>query len=77
MVHSPSGALSLPYVPERVARGALVAHRHSFAPLGCRSHYRITFVLLSLPLQNDLSDPVFDGVGLSGFKSGANAFLVA
>ena len=25
----------------------------------------------------DHSDPVFDGVGLVGFKSGANAFLVA
>ena len=26
--------------------------------------------------RNDLADPVFDGVGLSGFKSRANAFLL-
>ena len=31
-MHPPSGALPLPYVPARVTRGALVAHRHSFAP---------------------------------------------
>ena len=32
---------------------------------------------LSVSLWNDLSDPVFNGVGLAGFKSGANAFLLA
>ena len=32
---------------------------------------------LSVSLLNDLSDPVFDGVGLAGFKSRANAFLLA
>ena len=32
---------------------------------------------LSVSLYNDLSDPVFDGVGLAGFKSSANAFLLA
>ena len=32
-IHSLSGALPLPYVPARVTRVALVAHRHSFAPL--------------------------------------------
>ena len=26
---------------------------------------------------NDLVDPVFDGVGLAGFKSRSNAFLLA
>ena len=31
----------------------------------------------SLSLWNGLSDPVFDGVGLAGFKSRANAFLLA
>ena len=31
-MHHLSGALALPYVPARVTRGALVAHRHSFAP---------------------------------------------
>ena len=73
-----SGALPLPYVPARVTRGAPVVHRHSFAPPRCRtSQYRRSFVPLSVSLSNDLSDPVFDGVGLAGFKSRANAFLLA
>ena len=75
-MHPLSGALPLPYVPTCVARGALVAHRHSFAPLRCRtSQYRRSFVPISVSLWNDLSDSVFDGVGLAGFKSRANAFL--
>ena len=41
------------------------------------SQYRRTFIPLSVSLWNDLSDPVFDGVGLAGFKSRANAFLLA
>ena len=77
-MHPLSGALHLPYVPARVTRGALVAHRHSFASPCCRtSPYRKTFVLLSVSLWNDLSDPVFDGVGLADFKSRVNAFLSA
>ena len=44
-VHPPNGALPGPYVPGRVARGALVAHRHTYAPPRCRtSQYRRTFV---------------------------------
>ena len=77
-MHPLSGALSLPYVPARVTRGALVAHRHSFAPPGCRtSQDHRSVVSLSVSLWNDLSDSVFDGVGLAGFKSRANAFLLA
>ena len=77
-MHSLSGALPLMYVPARVPRGALVAHSHSFAPPSCRtSQYRRSFVPLSVSLWNDLSDPVFDGVGLAGFKRRANAFLLA
>ena len=77
-MHPFRGALPLPYVPGRVTRGALVAHWHSFAPPRCRtSQYRRTFVPLSLSLWNDLSDPVFDSVLLEGFKSRANAFLLA
>ena len=69
-----SGALLLLYVPARVTDGALVAHRHSFAPPRCRtSQYRRTFVPLSVSLWKDL----FDGVGLAGLKSRANAFLLA
>ena len=62
----------------RITRGALVAHRNLIALSRCRtSHYRRSFVPLSVSLWNDLSDPVFDGVGLSGFKSRTNALLVA
>ena len=72
-MHPLSSALPLPYVPARVTRGALVAHRNSFAPPRCRSsQYRRSFVPLSVSLWNDLSDSVFDGVDLAGFKSRAN-----
>ena len=69
---------SLPYVSVRITRGALVAHRQSFAPPRCRSSlYRRTFVLLSESLWNCLGDPVLVGVGLAGFMSIAKAFLLA
>ena len=32
---------------------------------------------LWVSLWNDLANPVFDGVGLEGFKSRANAFLLS
>ena len=35
------------------------------------------FYSLSVSLWNDLSDPLFDSVGLAGFKSRADAFLLA
>ena len=38
------------------------------------SQYRVSFIPLSVSLWNDLADPVFDYVGLAGFKSRANAF---
>ena len=73
-----SGALPLLYVTPRVTHGALLAHRQSFAPLCYRtSQYRRCFVPLSVSLWNDLSDSVFDGAGLVGFKSRANALLLA
>ena len=57
---------------------ALVAHRHSFAPPRCRtSQYHRTFVPLSVSFWNDLSKPVFDTVGLAGFKGRANAVLLS
>ena len=72
------GALPVPYVPVRVTRCAVIAHRFTYAPPRCRtSQYRQTFNPLSVSLWNDLSDPVFYGVGLAGFKSRANAFILA
>ena len=79
-MHLLNDALPGPYVPVRVTRGHMVEHRYTFTytPPGCRtSQYRRTFVLLSVSLWNDLANPVFDGVGLAGFKSRANAFLLA
>ena len=44
-MHPLSCALPSPYVPARVTRDALIAHRHSLAPLRCRtSQCRRTFV---------------------------------
>ena len=71
------GALPVPYVPVRVTRGALIAHRYTYAPPGCRtSQHRMAFIPLSISLWNDLVDPVFDGVGLAGFKSRSNTVFV-
>ena len=77
-MHPLYGALPVPYVLVRVTRGAVIAHRYTYPPSRCRtSQYRRAFIPWSVSLWNDLSDPVFDGVGLAGFKSRANAFLFA
>ena len=53
-----------------------VAHRYTYAPPRCRTLlYSRTFIPFSVSLWNDLANPVFDGVGLVGFKSRANASL--
>ena len=84
-LHPLYGALPVPYVQVRVTAalwshiGTLIAHRHTVhgTPRCRTSQYSITFIPFSVSLWNDLSDPVFDGVGLAGFKSSANAFLLA
>ena len=77
-MHPLYGTLPVPYVPVWVTRGALVAHRYTYVPPRCRtSQYCRTFIPLSVSPWNGLDDPVFDGVGLAGFKSRANAFLLA
>ena len=77
-VHPLNGALPGQYVPARVTRGALVAHRYTYAPPRCRTlQYNRTFIPFSVSLWNDLAHPVFDGVGLAGFKSRANTSLLA
>ena len=76
-VHPLNGALPGPYVPARVTRGALVAHRYTYVPPPCRTlQYSRTFIPFSVSLWNEFADPVFDGVGLAGFKSRANASLL-
>ena len=75
-MHPFNCALPGSYVPVRVTRGALVAHRYTYLAPRCRtSKYHKTFIPLSLSLSNNLADPVFDSVGLAGFKTRANAFL--
>ena len=75
-MHPLCGTLPVPYVPVRVTRGTLIAHRYTYAPPCCRtSQYRRSFIFLSVSLWNDLVDPVFDGVGLAGFKSRSNALV--
>ena len=77
-VHPLNGALPGLYVTVRVTRGALVAHQYTNAPSRCSTlQYSRTFIPFSVSLWNDLANPVFDGVGLDGFKSRANASLLA
>ena len=78
MVYHLNLGLPGPYVPVRVTRDALVAHRYTYAPPRCRtSQYSRTFIPILVSLWNDLDNPVFDGVGLAGFKSRADSFLLA
>ena len=66
-----------PYVPVSVTPGATVAHRYTYAPPRCRtSQYLRTFISVSVSLWNDLTDPVFDGVGLVIFKSRPCFFVI-
>ena len=77
-MHPLYGALPVPYVPVWDKRGAVIANRYTYAPPRCRTlQYRRTFIPLSVSLWDDLSDPVFDGVGPAGFKRRANALLLA
>ena len=74
-MHPRYGAVPEPYVPVRITRDALVAHRYTYASPRCRtSQYRRTFIPPSVSLLNDLGDLVFDGARLATFKSRANAF---
>ena len=66
-----NGALPGPYVPARVTRGALVAHRYTYAQFRCRTlQYSRTFIPFSVSLWNDLACSVFDGVGLAVSRAG-------
>ena len=67
------GALPGPYVPVRLwPHIGTLMRRIAAEP---RSTTGLLF--LSFSLWNDLANPIFDGVGLAGFKGRANAFLWA
>ena len=76
-MHPLSGALSLPYVPRvlLVVLWLLIGTRSRLLVVGLLSIAEALSPNLSL--LNDISGPVFGGVGLAGFKSRANAFLLA
>ena len=77
-VHPLNGALPGLYVPARVTRSALVAHWYTYSQPRCRTlQYSRTFIPYSVSLLNNLANPVFNGLGLVGFKSRANASLLA
>ena len=59
------------------AKKTFEKHLRSVPSTAAQLQYRKTFVPLSVSLWNNLGDPVFNGVGLAGFKSRANAFLLA
>ena len=77
-MHPLNGALPGPYVPVRVTPSALAAHKCIYTPPHCKaSQYRRTFNPLSVFLLDDLADPVFNGVGLTGFNSQAFSFFIS
>ena len=81
-MHPLDDALPGPHEPVRVTRTALHAVLWSHIGILMRriaAEPCSTAGLLFSPLMslwNDLADPIFDVVGLAGFKSRANAFLL-
>ena len=76
-MHPVYGAQPVPHVPVLVTRGALVADGTLMHLRDAEPRSTTGFLILCQYLWNDLGDPVFDGVGLAGFKSLTNAFLLA
>ena len=78
-MHPLNNALPGPYVPVRVTRGALVAHRYTYSPPRCRTSSTAGLLFRSqCPSGTILLNPyliVWDC--MAGFKSRANAFLLA
>ena len=60
------------YVPARASRGAVFAHRKSFAPPLC-TEPQDRCARLSISISKDLNDPVIGGVRLASVKSRISA----
>ena len=76
-MHPLCDALPVPFVKVRVARVAVVDRTYSYAPTRCKTtEYHRTFISQSVCLSNDIFISVFDGEGLTGFKSRENATLL-
>ena len=77
-MHTLFGALPGSGMPVRVTGSALDTHRYTeLIPCGRTSQNCRTIIPLSVSLWNYLADPVFNGVGLVGFKNREYAFLLA
>ena len=79
-MHPLNGALPGPYVPVRVTHGALVTDRYTYVCTAMLQNLAVQqdfYSPLSVSLWNNFANPVFDGVGLAGFKTRANVFLLA
>ena len=75
LVHPLNGALPRPYVSVQVTRGALVAHRYTYAPPRCQtSQYRITFIPLSVSFSLTILLTCIRWCGTGGFQERAYAF---
>ena len=77
-MHPLNDALPGPYVPVRVTRDALIAHRYTYAPPRCRiSQYRRTLFLSQCPSGMILLTPFFYGAcGTGGFQEQGQCFFI-
>ena len=76
-VHPFNGALPGPYVPARVTRGALGAHRYTYAPPRCRTlQYSKTFIPFSVSFWNNLANPSIRWCGTGGFQEQGQCFFI-
>ena len=76
-MHPLYGALLVPFVPVRVTRRALVAHRDILCFSSLQNLSAPQDLHSPVSLWRDLPDVVFDGAGLVGVKRKTNAFLMA
>ncbi len=75
-LHPLNEMLPAPFVAGRVTRGAASAHRNVLSIPVCRtSQFKRSFIPSLTATWNGLADSVFEGVGVSGFKTRANRWL--
>ena len=78
-LHPLYGAHHAPYLPVRVTHGGLIAHRYTYlcASYSCRtSHYRRTFIPLSVSLWNDLNDSLIRWCGTGRFQEQGQCLFI-
>ena len=76
-LHPLYGAVPVLYVPVRVTRGAVIAHRYTYAPPSCRTlQYGKTFIPFSVSLWNGLSVPQFRWCCTGGFQEQGQCLFI-